>query len=104
MEDTMGKRRRQFTAEFKREALELLRQSPEGITAVAQQLGISASTLGMWASKVRRGLAPSADPREPQQAETIDEEVRRLRKENQQLKLERDFLKKATAFFAKESK
>ena len=99
----MGTRRREYTIEFKREALELLKRSPDGVTEVAKQLGIPAATLGMWESKLRRGMRISVRQKD-EPVETIDEEVRRLRRENEQLKLERDFLKKAAAFFAKESK
>jgi transposase len=95
MGDTMSKKRRGYSAEFKHEAVELLKRSNDGITAVAQELGVPLTTLKQWHDKTREEEKPP---------ETTDQEVRRLRRENQQLKMERDFLKKAAAFFAKEHK
>jgi transposase len=94
------KPRRRFTDEFKAEAVRVLRdrQRVGGTeTEVARDLGISAGVLHDWAERFDAGGRPA--PR----GETVEEEVRRLRRENATLKLERDFAKKAAAFFAKES-
>ena len=91
----MKKSRRPFSPEFRREALVLLRQG--GTSANAwKELGINQTTLSRW----KRQAQGSAEPvNELQTAE----EVRRLRHENERLRTERDILKKAAAFFAKES-
>jgi transposase len=92
--------RRSFTAEFKAEAVRLLDQrqaAGETLAAVARELDVSADQLRAW-ERQQRG-APAA-----RTGETEAEELRRLRRENEVLRQEREFLKKATAFFAKESR
>jgi transposase len=96
METTMRKRRKRYSPEFKREALELLNTSGKSLNQVAHELGIPNQTLSQWATAAE-GPAPVVKP-----TETVDEEVKRLRKENDRLRMERDFLKKAAAFFAKD--
>ena len=90
------RRRRQFSPEFRTEAVRLVQSSDAPITTIAQQLGIGKGTLCRWVDQAR----PS--PREPL-AEDERSELQRLRRENLQLKMERDILKKATAFFARQS-
>lgn len=92
----MRKRRRQYSPEFKREALELLSTSGKSLNQVAHDLGIPNQTLSQWAMAAE-GQAPAVKP-----VETVEEELKRLRKENDRLRMERDFLKKAAAFFAKD--
>jgi transposase len=93
--------KRVFTAEFKAEAVRLLRtRRAEGATlaAVSRELDVSADQLRLWERlEVQRGAIPRA-------SESEAEELKRLRRENAVLKQEREFLKKATAFFAKESR
>jgi transposase len=93
--------KRRFTAEFKAEAARLLRaRQAEGATlaAVSRELDVSPDQLRLWERlEVQRGAVPRA-------TESEAEELRRLRRENAVLKQEREFLKKATAFFAKESR
>jgi transposase len=90
------RRRRKFSPEFKAEAVRLVHSSEAPIATIAQQLGIGKATLCRWMDAARPA------PREPL---TEDErvELRRLRRENLQLQMERDILKKATAFFARHS-
>ena len=92
--------KRVFTAEFKAEAVQLLRtRQAEGATlaAVSRELDVSADQLRAWErQQVAQGQVPRA-------TESEAEELRRLRRENAVLRQEREFLKKATAFFAKES-
>jgi transposase-like protein len=90
------RRRRQFSPEFKAEAVRLVASSDAPIATIAQQLGIARSMLRRWVDRAR----PSPHP-----PGTEDEhsELVRLRRENLQLKMERDILKKATAFFARQS-
>jgi transposase-like protein len=90
------RRRRQFSPEFRAEAIRLLESSEAPIGTIAQQLGIGKGTLYRW----REASHPV-----PGDRVTEDErsELARLRRENLQLKMERDILKKATAFFARQS-
>ena len=96
----MGKRRRKFSAEFKREAVELSYRSGTTVQQVADDLGIAASLLGKW----RRSLREEIEKPFPGQGNARDEEMARLKRELAQVKRERDFLRDAAAFFAKESK
>ena len=93
----MARRRlRRFSSEFKAEAIRLVHSSEAPRTTIAQQLGIGKGTLSRWLDEAR----PAA--REPL-SEDERSELTRLRRENLQLKMERDILKKATAFFARQS-
>src|SRR3989440_12632483 len=87
---TMAKKKR-FTAEFKAQAVKLARESESTLSDVARDLGLPLSTLHQWVKKAEKREAST-----PEQGE-----VARLRRENEQLRMERDFLKKAAAFFAK---
>jgi transposase len=96
-EFTMAQRRRPtYTPEFKAEAVRLVRTSLDPLTKIARDLGVGPATLRLWANATRP---------QPDVPLTDDErsELRRLRRENRELRLERDILKKATAFFAKHS-
>ena len=92
----MGKYRK-FTAEYREEAVRMVLDSSRPIAAVARDLGINEGTLGNWVSKYRVEHPVSEEI-------TIDERARlkELERENRELRMERDFLKKAAAFFAKE--
>ena len=93
--------KRVFTSEFKAEAVQLLRtRQAAGATlaAVSRELDLSADQLRLWE---RQAIARGAVPRA---TESEAEELRRLRREVETLRQEREFLKKATAFFAKESR
>src|SRR3954466_4778944 len=99
--DKPRRTQRRFTGEFKAEAVRLLRQrQAQGIPAaeVARELDIGPGLLHHWVSQGR-----DADPRSDR-GETLEEEVRRLRRENATLRDERAFAKKAAAFFAMESR
>src|ERR1043166_7459172 len=90
----------QFTKGLKAEAVGLRRErqrAGESESYVARELGISPGLLHGWADEFDAGGRPAPI------GETLEEEGRRLRRENATLKLERDFAKKAAAFFAKES-
>jgi len=92
--------RRQFTDEFKKQALELTRSI--GRAPAARQLDISLKTLGNWVDQERAGKPVSSPKR--QAVSEVESELARLRAENATLRMEREILKKAAAFFAKESK
>jgi len=91
------KERRVFSEEFKREAVRLVDTSGLTIKQVAEDLGIGLSTLTRWLRKYRDQELLSGPH------DDVDKELARLRKENELLRQERDLLKKATAFFAKET-
>ena len=98
----MKKPRQKYTREFKVEAVRMVTEQGLSIAQVSRDLGVSANMLGRWKKQFAEdpGFAfPGKGKLKPQ-----DEELRRLRRENAILRQERDFLKKATAFFAKESK
>src|SRR5512146_2723205 len=90
------RQRRQFTAEFKAEAVRLVEHGGKSIPQVARELDLTESALRNWIEIARA---------EKQGGLTADErlELIRLRKENKRLEMEREILRKATAFFAKES-
>ena len=94
----MGRpRRRQFSPEFKAEALRIVSQSDDSIAKIARDLGLSLVTLPKRVVKAAQPVAKEA------LSETERAELARLRRENRQLQMERDILKKATAFFARHS-
>jgi transposase len=90
---------RRFTKEFEEEAVRLLQTSGRTQREIAGDLGIGLSTLVRWVSRSRDREIDH--PRENRQ-EDMAAELKRLRRENEILRQERDILKRATAFFAKE--
>jgi transposase len=93
------RKRRSFTPEFRAEAVRLAREGSKSLPQVAKDLDLTESALRNWVREADDGKG-----KEPAGALTgaEREELVRLRKENRQLQMERDFLKKAAAFFAKE--
>ena len=85
---------KRYKREFKDEAIKLV-ESGTPVRQAASDLGISEFTLRDW---VRKAQLADQEKREPTEAE----EIRRLRAENKRLRMEREILKKATAFFAKD--
>jgi transposase len=83
----------------KAEAVQLVISSGQPVAEVARNLGIVEGTLGNWVAKARE----NGEVTEPELSVSERAELARLRKENQTLKMERDFLKKATAFFASQN-
>jgi transposase len=92
--------RRRFTPEYKQEAVLLAQQSDIPISQVARNLGINDNMLRRW---IKEHTDPNKKPFTGH-GSPRDEEMTRLKKELQQVKKERDFLKEAAAYFAKESK
>ncbi len=94
----MGKQKQpRFTEEFKNEAVRILITSGRTVAEVADDLGVGKSTLGKWkrdANEAELLAGPHDD---------VEKELARLRRENELLRQERDLLKKATAFFVKET-
>jgi transposase len=91
-------RRRKFSEEYKREAVKLVIEGGVAVAQAAQDLGLGQSTLEKWVAVWR-----SNHPQEAPLTLSEREELRDLRKENSQLKLEREILKKAAAYFARAS-
>ncbi len=94
----MPRERRKFTPEYKAEVVKLIRSSDKSFTRIARELDLTPSAVGRWLEKAEAQSTP-----EGRAVSAEGDELRRLRKENAQLRMERDFLKKAAAFFAKES-
>jgi transposase len=94
-------KRKQYTKEFKKEAVELVTKQNYTIVQAAKSLGINGNMLARWR---REYLAKEkqAFPGTGHQSVEI-EELNRLREENRRLKIEKEILKKAAAFFARES-
>ena len=92
--------RRRFTEEFKREAVKLATQAGVSRAQVAQELGLNANMLGRWVrdAMVNKWEMTAGKPlKNEQQAE-----IERLRRELQRVKTERDILRKAVGYFAKD--
>jgi transposase-like protein len=99
--DRSGRRKkRNFSPEFKADAVRLVLEEKQTVAEVARDLDLTHSSLRNWV-KQKQIDAGHGKPEEPTTDEIL--ELRRLRKENRVLKMERDILKKATAFFVKEN-
>lgn len=92
--------RRRFTDDFKSQAVAL--SDRVGRTAAARKLDMSVKTLANWVADAHRGKTAPALRR--RSASDVEAELSRLQAENATLKMEREILKKATAFFARESR
>jgi transposase len=92
----MGKARRRYTEQFKREAVRFLEETGRPLREVAEELKVAESVLWRWRKQFGTGTEEVLQP-----SETA--ELRRLRRENEVLRQERDFLKKAAAYFANPS-
>ena len=93
-----GRTRRSFSREFKADAVALVLDEGRSIASVARALGIGATNLGNWVRQAR------VDRGEREGLTTSERaELARLRREVTQLRMERDLLKRATAFWVKES-
>ncbi len=99
----MARVRRQFSAEYKREAVRLV-EDGRSVLDVARSLGIRADILRRWRRQLTTAADTSAVFPGPGKLTSQDEEIRRLRRELEVARQERDFLKRATVFFAKESR
>lgn len=93
--------RRRYTDEFKAEAVRLIRDSAQPVTHVARDLGIADHLRYRWRAEQQQAES-QGHTRQAMHAE--QEELARLRRENATLQQERDFLRRAAAFFARESR
>ena len=93
----MPEHRRKFSPQFKAEAVQMVLETGKPISEVARDLGIHDGTLGNWVNAWRRANPEpekSLTPVERERVHELEDEIRRLRMEN-------EFLKKAAAFFAR---
>ena len=98
----MGKSRRKYTREFKLDAVRMLVEQGRTVAEVAENLGVNRTVLQSWKKQFEADGSvafPGHGKRKPQ-----DEEVRRLERELAIVRQEREILKKALAYFAKEGK
>lgn len=94
----MGKQRRQYSREFKVEAVRLVVEEGRRLSEVARELGIGENLLRKWKQRSESGKVeafPGHGRLSPE-----DAELRRLKRENERLRMERDILKKAVAIFS----
>ena len=100
MEKDRKRKRRTFSEEYKAETVRLIQRSGKSIGQMALELGIGESALRRWVAQaeIEAGRGPAGALKRTEREELVE-----LRRENQRLRMEREILKKATAFFAKES-
>ena len=91
--------RRKFTSDFKAEAVSLAKKPGHSVTQVAKDLGVADGVLRNW---IKQSNAMQVNGGSSLLTASEKEELAVLRRENKQLRLEREILKKATAFFAKD--
>lgn len=92
----MPRPKKNFSAEFKEEAVKLVVESSRPIARVAAELGINDGTLGNWVNAYRRDHAGE----EPPLSVSERARLREMERQNRELKMENEFLKKAAAYFA----
>ena len=91
--------KRKYTSEFKSEVLALCQAGDRSCAQVARDLGLNYTTLMSWVQAAKASSAVSSGGLSVSESE----EIKRLRRENERLRMERDILKKATAFFASQN-
>ena len=94
----MPERRRKFTPEFREEAVKMVIETSRPIARVARELGIVEGTLGNWVNTWRREHAGE----EPPLPVSDRARLRELERENRELRMQAEFLKKAAAYFAQD--
>ena len=95
---TKNRQRRNYTEDFKRDAVALVTEQGYSLANASRSLGVGANVIGRWKREYEAqtsGEALGKDERE---------ELKRLRRENRELRMEKDILKKASAYFAREMK
>ena len=92
--------RRKFTAEFKADVVRLCKDGSENVADVSKRLGLTESAVRAW---VKQAEVDAVGGTTDTLSTAEREELQRLRRENKRLQMERDILKKAATFFAKES-
>lgn len=97
----MNRKKIKHTQEFKKEAVKLVTEQDYSQAEAARRLGVSAKNLSRWVKESEE--TNSKRPKSKKHAKAEQEELLQLRKEVKRLRMEREILKKAAAFFAKES-
>ena len=95
------RRRPHYSKEFKQDAVKLVVEQRYSCPEVGRRLGVAASNVSRWVRQFRQDQQDLNDGGVPRK--DLEDEIRRLKKENKRLEMEREILKKAAAFFAKES-
>jgi transposase len=90
-----------YTKEFKEEAVKMVTEAGLSIAEVARRVSVSTSTIAYWVKLAKEGTLSNDGKQRSITGEQM--EFARLKRENAELKMERDILKKAAAYFAKES-
>jgi len=98
----MSKKHKTYTAEFKVEAIKLIEVNQGNVSETARQLGISMQTRCHWNNKAKAGTLVGTKHYSPN-LNTLLEENKKLKQQLKAAEMEREFLKKAAAYFAKES-
>ena len=96
----MARPRRSFSKEFKDDVVALVLEQGRGVGEVSRELDLTETAVRRWVDQAR---ADRGEGKAGMLSSDEREELRRLRAENRTLRMERDILKKATAFFAKEN-
>lgn len=94
----MSQKRRKFSPEYKDEAVKMVLDGPRPVAAVARELGLNETTLGNWVAAYRKAHPQEEEPL------SISERarLRELERENRELRMQTEFLKKAAAYFAQD--
>ena len=96
----MKRKRRKHSKEFKEETVKLVTEQGYQVSEAARNLGLHPNVLGRWKRELE---VQEGDDAAPGGSVAMQSELKRLRKENKRLQMEREILKKAAVFFAKES-
>ena len=94
------RKRPNYTKEFKQDAVKLVVEQRYSCPEAARRLGVAASNVTRWVRQYRQDQQDLSEGGIPRKE--LETEIRRLKKENKRLEMEREILKKAAAFFAKE--
>ena len=90
-----------YTREFKEETVKMVREAGLSVPEVARRVSVSTSTIAYWVKLAKEGRLSNGGRQRPVTGEEM--ELARLKRENAELKMEREILKKAAAYFARES-
>lgn len=96
----MARAKRNFTPEYRAEAVKMVIETSRPVAVVARELGLNEGTLGSWVNAHRREHAGE----EPPLSVSERARLRELEKELREVRMQNEFLKKAAAFFAQESR
>jgi len=94
-------KKNRYTQEFKESAVNLCIESEKSISTIAKDLGLNKGTLSLWVSDYKK--LHNIKSKKDIKTESLDDELKRVKKELSIARQERDILKKATAYFAKEA-